>query len=215
MISYRISILSKELTPIRDSYDAIKLVIAVSSHIITLPIDKLYYDSPSFVPIELYQSHRMNRLVWGDDVHQLHSIHYPFTILLDEDSLYLQYKGIAIDNTLMHGLGQIFSTHSVRESLDCLLDEFADFGNDADLSEDRLNELWIIYQYLCSYEIGYLRYDYDEKNANGNRHPLHHLDINCSNSCTYKIGLSTRMCRDLFIDLLNIETDCHYISLPH
>ena len=43
-------------------------------------------------------------------------------------------------------------------------------------------------------------------------HPVNHYDVNYENSSTYKVGLNNKIGMDEFIDLLNVETDCHFLS---
>lgn len=60
-------------------------------------------------------------------------------------------------------------------------------------------------------EDGYLRYDYDEIHQNDKLHPLCHYDIFYSNHATFKIGLNENIEFEEIIDLVNINTDCHFI----
>lgn len=74
------------------------------------------------------------------------------------------------------------------------------------------DQIWQIIKKLLIFESGYLRFDYDEENQNGKLHPLNHLDINYSSESTYKIGMSKIIDCGTFIDILDINTDSHYIS---
>ncbi len=65
---------------------------------------------------------------------------------------------------------------------------------------------------LMLFEPGYLRYDYDEERANGDIHPLNHLDIYFSSNATMKLGLEHEVQTDWFIDLLDITTVCKYLK---
>lgn len=58
--------------------------------------------------------------------------------------------------------------------------------------------IWVLVSNLLKTELGYLRYDYDEKNCSGDRHPLRHIDVYFSNQNTFKIGLEES------IDILEI-----------
>ena len=68
---------------------------------------------------------------------------------------------------------------------------------------DREQVAWNIYSHLMTCEPGYLRYDYDEQNKDKPNHPLNHLDINFSKTCTYKIGLpdKPRPTKDWFVEM--------------
>lgn len=74
------------------------------------------------------------------------------------------------------------------------------------------NQIWQILKKLLIFESGYLRYDHDDERKNGRLHPLNHLDINYSSDSTFKIGIDNSMSCVDFIDILDISTDCYYIS---
>lgn len=69
-----------------------------------------------------------------------------------------------------------------------------------------------LYTALCTLEPGYLRFDYDKKNANGRYHPLAHFDVNFTNDSTYKIGLYGRPSKELFLRLLDNDKERAYIE---
>ncbi|HDR7852017.1 hypothetical protein [Bacillus paranthracis] len=74
------------------------------------------------------------------------------------------------------------------------------------------DQIWEILKKLLVFESGYLRYDYDEIHENGKLHPLNHLDINYSSDSTFKIGISNKINSDTFIDILDINTNCYFLS---
>lgn len=74
------------------------------------------------------------------------------------------------------------------------------------------DKLWEILKSLITFEPGYLRLDHDKKREKGKIHPLNHLDINYSSEGTYKIGLSNKLDSDAMIDVLDINTDCYFLS---
>ena len=65
---------------------------------------------------------------------------------------------------------------------------------------------------MLSFEPGYIRYDIDEQNENGTLHPLHHLDVNYSAYGAYKIGLNAKLVNGYFENILDISTDCCFLS---
>jgi hypothetical protein len=71
--------------------------------------------------------------------------------------------------------------------------------------------IWQILKKLLTFESGYLRYDYDEIHENGKLHPLNHLDINYSSDSTFKIGIRDKINSDIFIDILDINTNSYFI----
>lgn len=73
-------------------------------------------------------------------------------------------------------------------------------------------EMWLLISHLLKYDLGYIRYDIDPEHENGKMHPLNHLDICFDNSATYKIGLSNKIEFEDFKNILDITTDCWYLS---
>lgn len=215
MKSFKISINEKDINAVRDSFNVIKLILSVSSHIVNLPVSDFYYQDPDHpIPyVVLCTSKNMNRLVWGDSSSQLHSVHFPFSITDNATHLELHYHSIEINSQVIQALKKLFISENTYFSLDSLLDEFIEIFSDFGLSQLQQQELWELYQHLFSFEICYLRYDYDPQHENGQIHPLHHLDINFSNMGTYKLGLNSNMELSMFLDLLDTETNCKYISI--
>lgn len=74
-----------------------------------------------------------------------------------------------------------------------------------------IERCWGILMRMFSLELGYIRYDYDPEHVNGDFHPPHHLDINYSAKCTYKLGLKEKISINDFTDLLDIQTKCKYL----
>lgn len=78
---------------------------------------------------------------------------------------------------------------------------------------------WIFLRELLLMEDGYIRYDYDLKNhkkakekGRPHLHPLYHFDLFYSSNATFKIGSYNEIDNEDFIDLLNINTDCKYLT---
>lgn len=93
-------------------------------------------------------------------------------------------------------------------------DEFYEYFNnsyDENLDDLIKDKYFVLLNKLNMFEIGYLRYDYDEKYQNGDLHPLNHLDINYSNNSTFKIGLKKEFDEDLFCNLIDRKTNCLFI----
>jgi hypothetical protein len=72
--------------------------------------------------------------------------------------------------------------------------------------------IWEILKKLLIFESGYLRYDYDDEHEDGKMHPLNHLDVNYSSDGTFKIGLNDNIDSDIFIDIIDVNTESYYIS---
>ncbi len=69
-----------------------------------------------------------------------------------------------------------------------------------------------IFNYMILMEDGYIRYDYDTENENGDFHPIHHLDIFYGQNTTFKIGLKDKMTPSSMHNLLDIKQKCNYLS---
>lgn len=83
--------------------------------------------------------------------------------------------------------------------------------------EESLNEyFWEFLRELIFMEDGYLRYDYDHdnyiKHDQSDLHPLNHYDFFYTSNATFKVGLREKLTEDDFVDLLNIKTNCKFIS---
>ena len=72
--------------------------------------------------------------------------------------------------------------------------------------------IWGLLRELMLAEDGYVRYDWDVERKDGNRHPEHHFDVCYSSEATYKVGLSAPVNQQVFIDVLDLETDCHFLA---
>jgi hypothetical protein len=137
------------------------------------------------------------------------SIFLPFTYREENGELFFYYNSVEIDSTFSSALLSL-----LRYASGNVIAGLEDFEGEIDAVNEGLvnpGQLNLIYRSLLSEEFGYLRYDFDEKNENGKLHPLNHLDINYSNSATYKLGLENMLCEEDFIDVLNVKTDCWYL----
>lgn len=87
-----------------------------------------------------------------------------------------------------------------------------DFAANVDEASQADPHAWDLLLEILTIEDGYVRYDDDLERADGDRHPRHHLDVFYSNQITFKLGLFNTSSQDELVDVLNILTDCHYIS---
>lgn len=85
----------------------------------------------------------------------------------------------------------------------------------SEYSQVTLDASYYLIKHIIYSESSYLRYDYDPKHADGNKHPKHHLDINYSKDGSYKIGIISRARTtdiNYIMDLLSKESDCHMLQ---
>lgn len=97
-----------------------------------------------------------------------------------------------------------------EESLENTVDHIIDSANDYEYKN--IDDIWKLVVKLWYMEEGYIRYDYDAVHENGKMHPLYHLDVNYSSGASYKIGLYHELQIEEFKEILDITTDCLYLS---
>lgn len=73
------------------------------------------------------------------------------------------------------------------------------------------SDLWGLLRELLLWEEGYIRYDDDPGNVNGDIHPRYHLDVFYSGASTFKLGLRQAIEHATFADILDINTSCRYL----
>ena len=98
---------------------------------------------------------------------------------------------------------------SVISSIKC--DSIIDIYMSRDDEDIQNDDAYRLLEYFWAKEPGYIRYDYDIKNANGHKHPLNHFDVNILKYGQYKLGAHEKMTPQMFEDIINCESDCHYI----
>lgn len=158
---------------------------------------------------------KMSRLFCFSD-NKYFSMVFPFDIEITEDITYRIYdsvSGIEIDNRLTalmkRMLDQIdFAQNTVDEMIEKAYFDVSGEG----YTENEVESCFKLILRLLSMETGYIRYDYDLAHENGTLHPRYHLDVNYSSRGTYKLGINKKMTTVDFVDLLDIKTQCRYIT---
>lgn len=136
------------------------------------------------------------------------SVNFPFAATETEEGLIYSSEHISdIDSRVT---SQVLSVISSEDSFgaDCIF-EFAD--PIATIVDYDLN-FWSFLRELLLSEDGYIRYDYDEEHQNGLLHPLNHYDVFYSSGATFKVGLKQKIERETIIDLLQTESNCHFLE---
>lgn len=144
-----------------------------------------------------------------------YSILFPFTLEEKEKGSYMIYDSVTdleVNNreiSLMRNiLDRIDFANSTVETM--LEGIYYDMEGE-EYAGSEIERCWSLLMRMFSLELGYIRYDYDPEHTNGDFHPLHHLDVNYSSKCTYKLGLRERISIDDFTDLLDVQTRCKYL----
>lgn len=135
------------------------------------------------------------------------SVNFPFSIIeSDRLEIYSPSVGLINDVTISF-IRSVFRDSGYLEN-DCI----ADFAGNILDHDFFSNSWWPLIKELLSLESGYIRYDHDPERANGRLHPLHHLDIFSGSKSTFKLGLNGYISESEFSDMLNLKTDCRFIT---
>ena len=152
---------------------------------------------------------KMSRLFFFSE-DKYFSINFPFTVNEENEQLKFSSKeGIEVDNIIISEIISVIQPSNSHIST-CVY-EFTD--PIMKISEIK-DGFWPLVLSLLMFEDGYIRYDYDIRNASpcGKLHPVNHYDIFYSSGATFKIGLENRIRAENIVDFLSIESECHFIS---
>lgn len=152
---------------------------------------------------------RMNRVFVRTD-EKVFSIAFPFRIEREGEQYQLTSShGIQIDSQVTSEVLlaiSAFKGGGIQSEWD-LIQYFDDQGGASE-------GFWALFTEMLDSEDGYLRFDYDPVQEDGHIHPLNHADIFYTNRSTFKVGFKERPNIERMIDILDRETDCHYLELP-
>ncbi|MDW5441140.1 hypothetical protein [Polaromonas sp. SM01] len=164
---------------------------------------------PPIKPIShiVLQVSKMSRLFFLTEKNMF-SVSFPF-VTTEKDGA-LEFRSIHHEKITSQVASQVLAILGSTDSLD---------GRDVYRFADPIIEVcegdedfWCFFRELLMHEDGYIRYDSDPARENGQLHPLHHLDIFYSSSNTFKIGMTQGASLDAFLDVLDVNTNCHYLS---
>ena len=136
------------------------------------------------------------------------SLVFPFSVKSRQQELYFSTTHIEDVNSKVTSdvLGVLASS---RQFEGCGLLDFAEAVEEFEEAEPAF---WPFFLALLMHEDGYVRYDYDPINEDGDLHPLHHYDFFYSSSAACKLGLRKRLVGADLVDFLLPETACHFIE---
>ncbi len=190
------------LEPIRSKKDIIHLLMQ-SIKIMLLP----KITTPGVAGEIILQVEKMNRLIFSFDK-KIFSINFPFTTI--EDSNALIFKSNHHPKIDIKVVSEVLSIIKKSEKFDSKeILHFADPISDCCQYDD---DFWSLFRELLMFEDGYIRYDHDEDRSNGNLHPLHHFDVFYSSGSTFKLGSPKGISQEQFVDVLDLNTNCHFVS---
>ncbi|MGW8114021.1 hypothetical protein ACVS9P_02360 [Caproicibacterium sp. NSD3] len=208
------SLYEQSLLPIRTKYDILILLAHTIKFLVSSPLSQQTPEENSRKMI-LYID-KMSRLLFCVK-NKIFTFQFPLQVQIPSDGndcLSVYYGDfLKIDSIVSSLLLAVFEQKDIfkgsLENIDQkVLQEIVDNEWD-DINWDGLCEL---IKHLVLFEPGYLRYDHDIKHANGELHPEHHLDFFFSQNNVLKIGLRSGVESEWMLDLLNILTNCKYIT---
>lgn len=210
-LTYKMSrqIIECSLPPLRTREEAILLIL---NTIRMFDISKLLLDErKEKVIISINKMNRIFYILEG----KMFSMQFPFCVEKsgegEEIRIYDKSTGLEITPRVLSVLIEAFEKLK-REDVD--FDIVFEIMMESQVYDDEFTSknMWLLISHLLKYDLGYLRYDTDPKNENGRMHPLNHLDICLDTSATYKIGLNKELAFSEFRNILDITTECAYIS---
>lgn len=154
---------------------------------------------------------KMKRLFYCTK-NKVQSLCFPFTIVLNENSVEFLHEKILLDYSKISILKGVFKRSSmttITELNDELLND--DYYNSLCKNEKEIIKQVLLF--LTIFEDGYLRFDFhDTENFNEDFHPLHHIDLYYTNSNTFKLGLEKEMSLKKNIKIIDITEKCFNIK---
>lgn len=157
--------------------------------------------------IELAVS-KMSRIFYVSEK-KVYSLAFPFFVSEKDGRLTFKAQSHSeINHKVSSDILELLSAPNIFQSGEVLA--FAESVDDIAQFDP---QIWSLFRHLLLSEEGYVRYDYDEEHEDGHFHPLNHFDIFFSPASTFKLGLHNPTNIDKFVDLLDRNTECHYVTL--
>ena len=157
---------------------------------------------------------KMSRLFFFSE-NKYYSIVFPFHFLEENGEYKIVFQStIEVNSRLISKVISIIQCDEFKTQ--CSLDFVEPI---CDAEDDCDENFWIFLRELLLMEDGYIRYDFDQEEYDNarergeeDRHPLNHYDFFYSSKATFKLGLNNKISNDDFIDLVNIRTNCEYLT---
>lgn len=151
----------------------------------------------------------MNRVFYITEC-KITSYNFPFKIDKKLRKIYLDNYDIEIDNRFLSAIISIHNKVNSSTNYLELLEALIDVEKEYEVIDSY--DCWVVLRRLYEFDLGYFRYDFDEKHQNGKLHPLNHLDINLEEQAAFKIGLYEEYTIEKLVKLLDKKCDCLYLS---
>lgn len=153
---------------------------------------------------------KMSRIIF-EGPNKIFSIYFPFSVKEEAEGLLFYSKEYSsIDSKATSEILEIIDSPNLFSCTDIF--EFAEPIHDVSIYN---MHIWSLMRELILMEDGYLRFDHDPLNVNGHIHPLNHLDIFYTNGTTFKLGTKENPKLAHLIDILDLSTNSHYLSVSN
>lgn len=194
------------LRPVRAKRDVIIIWMnAIKAFLANQPADPANSEAELTIVVKT-MSRLFVRLGAGN---KIHSLAFPFGVTkLNDEFTFQSRERIAIDSKTS---SQILSLIENSQSGVLAASNVLDFAEPIMQATDENSQIWILLRELLLEEDGYIRYDHDRENEDGDIHPLNHLDLGYSPSGSFKLGLKKPADHALLVDILNVDCACHYL----
>ena len=167
------------------------------------------YSAPSTVDVQAKLQVKIDKMsrIFVSSEEKCFSVNFPFSVR--EDSEGVSFHNIhygAVDSKASSEVLSLISSSAMASP------EVLDFAEPITDSCYSSKFYWSLFRDLLLEEDGYIRFDHDPDNENGKLHPLNHLDVFYSQSSTFKIGVGSRLSMQELSDILDIKSECHFLS---
>jgi hypothetical protein len=152
---------------------------------------------------------KMSRIFFSSET-KIFSIGFPFSVTEVDGAL--TFRTIHHSDVGSRVTSQILGILESTDALDTR--EILSFSEPISDICNADSDFWCLLRELLLTDYGYVRYDHDAERQDGHLHPLHHIDVGYAGNATFKLGLKTASNVEHLADILNITTDCLYLSPP-
>lgn len=200
---------------IRSRGQIIRMVIGIARYLIVnapqLADKGKVENSSENIWLQIYVD-KMSR-VFISEGEKIHSFYFPFKLITNEKLQIFSESGIEITSAtctiLEAALYKLFKKDTI--TIEEVLEDYWDVAIEFDIPSEENCKYGELIAFLLSFEVGYLRFDHDPKNAT-EKHPCDHLDINYTEGGTYKIGLNKWLTAEELISVLDEKSNCYFLS---
>ena len=192
--------------------DYINIILQIVEHVLSWPCPE--NEETVRMPYLVIVSTKTIRRTFIIKSDQIVSFSFPFHIYKKIDTAEtpckwrVKHKNIDVNTVILSKCRELYNDYKDHQDKRT----YQEIASDQDLSDANTLMAIRLFEMLMMTEPAYVRYDYDPKGANGQKHPLCHFDCNFIDEHHYKIGLHNRINLTQVEDLLNKSTDSWFIA---